>query len=298
MGFEDAQIKIPVAAVIVTKNEGPRLERCLARLSDFAEIFIVDSADASSGGGQGLETLADKYEAAYVPFTWNGRYPKKRQWCLEHLPLSCDWVFFIDADEVMTASLLTEVRGLDFKCAGYFVPGVYVWDGAPLRYGLRNNKLALINRRHIEFPVVGDLEFEGMGEIEGHYQPVLKPASARGKIGRLRSPLLHYAYEDQKGWQARHEAYARWYAAMDRHKAWPREPVFWRRVLKSVFGKMPCRAQAAFLHSYILKQGFRDGDRGKAFARSRARFYGMIARAGKARAHRAAAPKAPSARRK
>jgi glycosyltransferase involved in cell wall biosynthesis len=121
MGFADAQIKIPVAAVIVTKNEGPRLERCLAALSDFAEIFIVDS-----GGGKATDEIAKKYEAQYVRFTWNGLYPKKRQWCLENLPLTCDWVFFIDADEVVTRALLAEIKTLDFKAAEYFVQGAYV----------------------------------------------------------------------------------------------------------------------------------------------------------------------------
>ena len=68
----------------------------------------------------------------------------------------------------------------------------------------------------MEFPVIDDLGLP-MGEIEGHYQPVLKSQS--GATGQLKKPLLHYAGWSGEHWRARHEKYAQWEAGMNRRAA-------------------------------------------------------------------------------
>jgi len=280
MGFEDVQIKIPVAAVIVTKNEGSQLERSLEKLGDFAEVFIVDTPSSSS---ETIKALAEKYEAEYVVFEWNGKYPKKRQWSLDHLDFTCDWVLFVDADEMITPALLEEIKRLDFKRAGYFIRGAYEWDGEILKHGLKNNKLCLIDRRKIEFPVVDDLGFPGMGEIEGHYQPVLKRENRMEMLGQLKHPLVHFAYKDFDRWEDRHREYASWVAAMDRHDAWPDEPTLLRGLAKAIFRHVPFRPLCALIYSYVFKLGFLDGHAGYEFAKSRSWYYRRIASASKGR---------------
>jgi hypothetical protein len=108
----------------------------------------------------------------------------------------------------MTAGLIDELRAMDWqsagKRAGYFVRGQYIMNGKPLRFGLKNNKLALFNRRAIHFPIVDDLAIPGMGEIEGHYQPVLKDEYFDYQIGQIKMPLLHDACDDREAWHARH----------------------------------------------------------------------------------------------
>ncbi len=142
--------KIPVSAVIATKNEEANIQRCLGSLQDFGEVVVVDSnsEDATCA-------LARQAGAIVHHFTWNRRYPKKRQWILENIPLAYDWAFFIDADEVMTEDLTEEMRVLFSAgapdCAGYFIRGLYVWNGRILKHGAQNNKLALINKNHIKF---------------------------------------------------------------------------------------------------------------------------------------------------
>ncbi|MCF8496104.1 MAG: glycosyltransferase family 2 protein [Alphaproteobacteria bacterium] len=266
--------KIPVSVVIVTRNEEPRLRKCLDALGDFSDIHVIDS-----GSADGTRAVAESSGAKIADFSWNGRYPKKRQWCLDNLDLAYDFVFFVDADEILTPALCNEIRRLDWSCAGYFVKGGYVFEGKPLQYGLRNNKLALFNRQKMEFPVLNDLDIPGMGEIEGHYQPVLKAAFRGARIGQLSESLLHEAHGDAEGWEKRHRRYAQWEAAMDRRRAWPSDPSPTRRLLKRLFKAIPFRPWIAFTHSYILKRGFLDGARGLRFAISRARYYRMIAHA-------------------
>lgn len=264
--------KLPISVIIVTRGAAHELPCCLQALQAFDEIIIVDTPS-----GDDTPRIAQQYGAHYVPFIWNGCYPKKRQWCLDHLMLAHQRVFFVDADEVVTPEMAQEIAALDWSCAGYFVRGRYMWDGRPLRFGLMNNKLALFDRRRVCFPVVDDLDINGMGEIEGHYQPVLiNPAD---KIGQVHAPLYHYAGQDGPAWMARHERYAQWEAQMIIRDAYPGEPHKTRAVLKKIFRALPGRGYVAFIHSYIVKGGVLDGARGFKFARSRYRYYQMVSRA-------------------
>jgi glycosyltransferase involved in cell wall biosynthesis len=264
--------RIAVSVIVVTRNEEARIGLCLAALQRFDDIWVLDSASSDH-----TKDVSYKSGAQVKDFKWNGQYPKKRQWALENLSLKYGRVFFVDADEIVSAALCDEIAALDWVCAGYFVRGLYRFDGQILRYGLSNNKLCLIDRTCIEFPVVNDLGLEGMGEIEGHYQPVLKRGYADAKIGQLQTPMVHEAYEDQAGWEARHQRYAAWEAGMNLRRAWPRDPDFKREILKRIFRAMPMRGAIAFLQSYVFKLGFLDGRAGYEFAKTRMRYYRMIA---------------------
>ncbi len=258
--------KIPVSVIVTTKDEARNLPRCLAALDAFDEVIVVDS-----GSADGTGDIARSMGVRVVDYVWDGRYPKKRQWCLDTLALKHDRVFFVDADEEVTPDLCGEIAALDWACAGYFVKGAYVVDGRCLRFGQKNNKLCLFDRRLIEFPVVDDLGVPGMGEIEGHYQPVLK-AGISARTGQVRAPLRHHALEDKGRWDARHKGYAVWFAGME-GRALPRDPSLLRRCLKTIFYKMPARSGIAFLHSYIVKGGILDGARGLRLAQSRLKCY-------------------------
>lgn len=267
--------KIPISVIVVTRNEDARIAACLQALRMFAEIWVVNS-----GSVDDTVSIAQNMGAKTAQFIWDGRYPKKRQWCLDHLRLAHDWVFFVDADEIVTSELLQEIAALDFSAVGYFVRARYVWAGRELRHGLKNNKLALFNRHRVVFPVVDDLDLPGMGEIEGHYQPVLKQPS---RIGQLKSEMLHMI-DDVQQWQARHERYARWEAGMNARKAWPQEDSASRNFLKGVFRALPFRGTVAFVHAYLIRGGWRDGHAGFDFARARAAYYSRIAELGKKQA--------------
>lgn len=267
---------LPVSVIITTKNEAARIDRCLTALHDFDEIILVDSNSAD----QTIEIAARYPNVKIVNFTWNGAYPKKRQWCLNHLTIKHDWVLFVDADEYVTSDLIKEIAALHLaentSHAGFFVRGQYLYAGQPLRFGLRNNKLALINRHHIAFPVIDDLDIPGMGEMEGHYQPQRKAEARHLKIGQLQSAVLHDACDDRQSWQERHERYAHWESIMDKRGAWPQEEGAGRKTLKGIFKKLPARGLIAFLHCYILKLGILDGVRGFKFARQRRNYYNLI----------------------
>ncbi len=264
---------IPVSVIVATKNEAGRIGKCLDALKVFDEIVVVDS-----GSTDDTVRLSSEAGATVVSFTWNGVYPKKRQWCMDNLRLKYDWIFFVDADEIVTEDLVAEIKALFERkpsCAGYFITGCYVIDGRILRFGLNNSKLTLFDRRSFIFPEVNDIGLPGMGEMEGHYQPVFKKGYA-GRIGRLKAPLLHYAYNTAETWQSRHRRYAAWEAGMNARNAWPADPVPWRQMLKRLFRSLPLRPYIAFGHSYIWKKGFLEGKQGFVLALDRYSYYSLV----------------------
>lgn len=112
--------KIPVSIVVVTRDEEARIGPCLAALSDFDDVWVVDS-----GSGDKTCAVAEAAGAKVRDFEWDGGYPKKRGWCLQHLELAYNHVFFVDADEIVTPHLVAEIAALDFAkdwgIAGCFV---------------------------------------------------------------------------------------------------------------------------------------------------------------------------------
>ncbi len=259
-----------ISVVVCTKTEAPNIARCLESLRDFDDVVVVDS-----GSTDNTPEIAQGMGVRVEQFKWDGKYPKKRQWCLDNLSLKHDWVFFVDADEVVTPAVIGQLRHMNYAYAGYFVRGQYVFEDKLLEHGLQNNKLALLHRHKVEFPVVDDLDIFGMGEIEGHYQPCLKPGYENLEVGQIDAALHHYAYENPVAWKTRHERYARWEADMDLKGAWPPDCRFSKRLFRS----LPAKPLMAFLHSYIFKRGFKDGEAGFKFAMSRMRYYRMVGRA-------------------
>lgn len=265
---------IKISVLITVLNEEENLPRCLDALKDFNEIIVIDS-----GSQDKTLDIAKNYGANIIHFKWNGAYPKKRQWCLDNIGTKNDYIFFVDADEELTLDLIEEIKNLDFKKSGYFIKGQYNWRGQNLKHGLKNNKLVLFDKDKFEFPVINDLGNFCMGEMEGHYQPILKKQYKNEKIGQLNAVLNHFAYDDAARWGQRHARYATWEAGMINRKLYPKENNKGREILKIMFRNLPCRGAIAFIHSYIYELGFMDGRAGFEFALSRFEYYQMVKRA-------------------
>lgn len=265
---------INITVLVTTLNEAENLPRCLMALQEFDEIIVIDS-----GSKDGTVEVAQSLGAQIIPYQWNGLYPKKRQWVLDNVQTKHDYIFFVDADEEVTRELIKEIKALELTAAGYFVKGRYAMQGKVLNHGLHNNKLVLFDKNKIEFSVVDDLGINCMGEMEGHYQPVLKSAQTQEKLEQLHAPLNHLALEGDDKWLARHQRYAAWEARMIARGAYPKENNKNRDVMKAVFRKLPMRGNIAFVHSYFIKLGFLDGLEGYHFALSRRAYYKMVSRA-------------------
>lgn len=98
-------MKVPISILVPVKNEAANLHRSLASVSWADEIFVVDSQSTDE-----TARVAELHGAKVVQFDFNGRWPKKKNWALEHLPFKHDWVFILDADEALTTQAEAEFR--------------------------------------------------------------------------------------------------------------------------------------------------------------------------------------------
>jgi glycosyltransferase involved in cell wall biosynthesis len=73
------------------RNEEANLAACLARLSRFAEVVVIDS-----GSTDRTQEIAQEFGARIVDFAYDGRYPKKRNWFLLNAPPTQPWVLTAD----------------------------------------------------------------------------------------------------------------------------------------------------------------------------------------------------------
>ena len=259
-------MKIPATVLVMTRNEGENLAHCLLPLmTQFQRVIVVDS-----GSTDDTAEIAKTMGAEMMKYIWGGTYPKKRQWCIENLYGLGPWVFFVDADEIVTPELIRELKLLFARgpqAEGYFIRGRPVWMNRRLRFGMGNNKLALFRTDCFAFPPVDDLDIPGMGEIEGHYQPVRIKDGAR--IGQAGAALTHHNFNGRGAWMEKHKRYAVWEAEMIRRNAFPADPVKWRQDLKLLTRRSWFRPWLVFFYSYIVRLGFLDGVAGLDWALAR-----------------------------
>src|SRR5476651_1913808 len=97
--------RIPVCVLIPIRNEERNLPRCLASVGWADEVWVVDSQSTDAS-----RHIAETHGAKVVQFEFNGTWPKKRNWALENLPFKHEWVFLLDADEVMPPESENEFR--------------------------------------------------------------------------------------------------------------------------------------------------------------------------------------------
>lgn len=263
---------IPVSVIVMTKNEERNIAKCLHSVSEFDEVFVVDSSSDDK-----TCDMAEELGAKVVQFSWNGKYPKKKQWCLENLPFSHAWVLYVDADEEVSPELCAEIRRLIISTpdhSGYFVSYNYFFLGKELKHGHRIYKLVLFNRARGRFLDYDDLDAANMWEVEGHYQPKID-----GSTGVLNGRMLHNDHDTLFHYFERHNRYSDWEAVLrsknalvSPHEAQPGI----RQYMKVIFDHLPLKGVVAFVHSYIFKLGFLDGKAGLHFSLARAFYYWQV----------------------
>jgi len=131
-------MKVPVSILIPIRNEANNLPRSLASVAWADEIFVVDSE--STDGSQEIARMAG---ATVVQFRFNGIWPKKKNWALENLTFRNEWVFILDADEVLAPDTEEEIRaiiaGQGKGCAGYWINRRFMFMNTWLKHAYYPN---------------------------------------------------------------------------------------------------------------------------------------------------------------
>lgn len=168
---------MPISVVIIAFNEAKNLPRTLAALTWADEILLVDSDSTDD-----TVAIARAAGARVINQPFLGYGPQKA-FAVNHA--SHNWVFVVDADEVVSPELAAEVQNVvysDSKYVGYRVPRDFVFLGRLMRWGGERGKshLRLFNRLHGNY-----------NDASVHEDVVLN-----GPVGQLKHLMLHYSYPD------------------------------------------------------------------------------------------------------
>jgi glycosyltransferase involved in cell wall biosynthesis len=251
--------KIPVSVIVPARNEAHNLPRCLASLADFAEVYVIDSQSTDF-----TVEIARGAGAQVVQFHYQGGWPKKRQWAMDNLPLTCDWILLLDADEVLTPELIQEMRIAiaNSQINGYYIALRMYFLGRVLRHGDASFwKLSLLRRGKGRYECRLKDQDASMADMEVH-----EHVHVEGATERLKHPLIHHNVESLSRYIQKHDEYSNWEARvlLSGEKSEIPATLFGsqaqrRRWLKSKLFALPGSPVLLFLYRYVLRLGFLDG---------------------------------------
>lgn len=267
-------MKVPVTILVPARNEASNLARCLRSVAWAEEIIVVDSQSTDQ-----TAQIAAQHSASVVEFHFNGIWPKKKNWALDNISFRHEWIFILDADEVLPPEAESEIRSLvvspDDSIAGYWVNRRFMFMGKWLRHAYYPNwNLRLFRHALGRFEQITALP-TASGDNEIHEHLVV-----RGKTGRLNFEMEHYAFPSIEVFVEKHNRYSNWEARVALNPSALSSPLqnpaaARRRRLKQLSYRLPFRPFLRFLYIYLWQRGFMDGREGFYFARLHA-FYEFL----------------------
>lgn len=222
----------------MAKNEKQNLEQVLPSIGWADEIVLVDS-----GSTDGTVELAQACGARVFHEAWKGYGGQ----CNSALgKCTSEWVFSLDADEIVLPELAAEIQALlagEPQFAAYWVPRRNLFLGQWMRHGgfSPDPKLRLFRR--------------GAARLHEDTEPHATP-KYDGPTGTLRGAMLHNAYPRLSLYIEHMERYssASVPLLLGRGKRSAGLAAFvWNVLLNPL---------ATFAYNYVLRLGFLDGRRG------------------------------------
>lgn len=218
-----------ISICILTKNAAATLQATLESTRDFDEVILLDNGSTD-------ETLAiaarfPNVKIHTTPFIGFG--PLRN---LAASKASHDWILALDSDEILSPSLIQEIRGLqlDPQC-GYFLRRHNYYNGKRIfgcgwdpEYTAR-----LYHRGHSRF-----------ADVEVH-EALIAP-----KWCKLTSPLLHTPFRTTSDFLMKMQTYSTLFAKQNQDRR------------KSSLTRALSHGFFAFIRSYLLRRGFLCGKEG------------------------------------
>lgn len=258
---------VPVSIIVPVREEAENLPRCLGSVQWADEIFVVDSHSRDK-----TAEIAEAHGAQVVQFDFKGAWPKKKNWALENLPFGNEWVFLLDADEVLPPEAEQEFAqaiATAGETAGYWINRRFMFMGKWLRHSYYPNwNLRLFRHSLGRYEKLTGADTRS-GDNEVHEHVIVQ-----GPTGRLRCEMDHYAFPSVEVFIEKHNRYSNWEARVSADRQLSgggaqidSGPVERRRKLKEFSQRLPFRPLLRFLYIYLWQKGFLDGREGYYFAR-------------------------------
>jgi len=259
--------RVPVSIIIPIKNEAANLARCLDCVKWADEIFVIDSQSTD-----GSIEIARRHSVQVAQFDFNGTWPKKKNWALDNLQFHNQWVFILDADEVLPPPAEAEFAKAIADAgdiAGYWINRRFMFMGRWLRHAYYPNwNLRLFRHALGRYEKLTDAPTNS-GDNEVHEHVLLN-----GRAAKLKVEIDHYAFPSIDVFVEKHNRYSNWEARVAANTFFDSsaekissQTVDRRRKLKKLSRRLPFRPLLRFLYVYLWQKGFLDGAEGYYFAR-------------------------------
>ncbi len=254
-----------LVAVILTLNEEQHLPRCLASLKELVDwVLIVDCFSTDD-----TVHIAQKYGANLVQREWLN-YATQFNWALRQLDDDVDWVLRIDADEILTPTLVGEIRErlseVEAEIDGVYFGRRMTFQGRLIRYGG-------------VFPIrVLRLFRYGRGECENRWMD--EHIKVAGPTVNFHGEIIDDNLNSITWWTDKHNSYAS-REAVDllnlEYSFMPHDSVaelslrsqagIKRWIKENIYARLPggFRAFVYFFYRYVIRLGFLDGQAGASF---------------------------------
>ena len=266
-------MKAPVSVIILTFNEALNIQHALSSVCGWAEqVIVLDSLSTDDTVAQASTFDCRIHTARFENFS------SQRNYALEKLPISQEWVFFLDADEWPTSALKSEIAALLASSPaehGFYVNRRFYWMGKWIKRGYYPSWLLRLMRRRTaryDARVVNE-------------HPIVD-----GPVAYLRNDLIHEDHRDVSHWIEKHNGYATMEAQeLVRELA----PTFPKPRLRDAIAKQELRKKWVKLHLWnrlpplvrpylyffyrgFLRGGFLDGSRALSYHLLQALWYQMV----------------------
>ena len=255
-----------ITAVILTFNESLHIKRCIDSIRALTDdIVVVDSLSTDN-----TVQIARENGAMVLERAWENNHSIQFNWALDQLPKENQWIFRVDADEVLTTALVEEIKEAMLNIApdinGFSCRRHLIFQGHLLRFGGMSNNRVL---RLFRF---------GFGRSESRWMD--EHIEVTGRVAPLSGAMVDDNRNSLTWWIAKHNNYAS-RAAVDallRERELVDEAgtfdhasnhamTLSMRMKGRVYGLLPLglRGVTFFIYRYILRLGFLDGPTGYTF---------------------------------
>lgn len=243
--------------LIPTLNEAAVIKDTVENARKVGPVFVLDSVSKD-----GTQEIARAAGATVVEQPFLG-YARQKNWGLDNLPFTGDWVFILDADERITPSLRAELERVvadPDSADGYFVNRVVLFMGRAIRHG------GLYPSWNLRFFRRGKCRYED--------RSVHEHMVCDGPTRYLREEMLHIRGESVHEWVRKHIRYAdlesdEWVklkfgqlAGASAERLFTRTMKYRQYLRREVWPRTPFKPALRFMYMYFLRLGILDGAAG------------------------------------